>query len=77
MAGAIATKEVGRAAAAAAPLVSTCCLGTAAVDVVDACRERRLEMMVGVSAKEWSVIQSLETTLVEYIQRGNVSYFWN
>ena len=54
MAGAIATKEVGRAAVAAAPLLSACCLGTAAaaVDVVDACRERRLEMMVGVSAKE-------------------------
>ena len=45
LAGAIATNELERAVDA------VCCLGTAAtvVEVVDACRERRLEMMVGVS----------------------------
>ena len=41
----MATNELERAVDA------VCCLGTAAtvVEVVDACRERRLEMMVGVS----------------------------
>ena len=45
MAGAIATNELERV------VDVVWCLGTAAtvVEVVDACRERRLEMMVGVS----------------------------
>ena len=64
LAGAIATNELERAVDA------VCCLGTAAtvVEVVDACRERRLEMMVGVSETMGGGIEQLY-----FIEKGGCS----